>query len=345
MLIDAHLKGITTAVIIPCYLVQNHIESVIDSIPAYITYIIVIDDASPDNTGVLINTRAQADSRIIVIQNPKNLGVGGSMKRGFRKALELDVKIIIKVDGDGQMDTAYLPGLLFPLLQGQADYTKGNRFRDFRAIHRMPLTRRLGNVGLSFLCKTATGYWNIFDPTNGFFAIRSEMLAMLPIDELADSYFFETSMLANLYLFDAVIVDVPMPARYFGEKSNLSIRKTLIEFPTQLLKIFLKRLLLKYFVYDFHMGSIYLLVSSPLLFFGLGFGINKWIYYASQGIPAPTGTVMVPTVSVLLGIQFLLAAIEIDIRAIPRQPISPPLLYDINKPAIYPNRFDTQKFD
>src|SRR6185436_19871169 len=136
---------------------------------------------------------------------------------GFRKALELNADIVVKIDGDGQMDTTHLPNLLAPLIQGQADYTKGNRFRDFQALQKMPGIRRIGNMGLGFLTKAATGYWNLFDPTNGFVAIHSQVLAQLSFNNIDQTYFFETSMLANLYLLSAVVKDVPMPALYKGE--------------------------------------------------------------------------------------------------------------------------------
>jgi hypothetical protein len=251
--------------------------------------------------------------------------VGGAMLTGYRRALELGAQIVVKIDGDGQMDMAHLTGLLTPLIEGSADYTRGNRFRDFKSLQKMPLVRRIGNMGLGFLAKAATGYWNLFDPTNGFVAIRSEVLAQLPLDSVDRSYYFETSMLANLYLIGAVVKDVPMPARYRSEVSSLSIRRVLFHFPVKLLTTFIRRLVLKNFIYDFSMASVYLLVGFPLLMFGLIFGITKWIQYASIGIPAPTGTVMLPTLSVLLGIQFLLSAIEIDLRSIPTEPLSNPL--------------------
>jgi hypothetical protein len=232
---------------------------------------------------------------------------------------------VVKIDGDGQMDMERVSELLQPLIDGRADYCKGNRFRDFKSLQKMPLIRRIGNMGLGFLSKAATGYWNLFDPTNGFVAIRAEVLAQLPLERVDHTYYFETSMLANLYLIGAVVKDVPMPARYQGEISNLSIRRVLFEFPPKLIATLVRRLLLKNFIYDFSMGSIYLLTGLPLLIFGLTFGIYKWIHYASLGIPAPTGTVMLPTLSVLLGIQFLLSAIEIDLRSVPREPLSNPL--------------------
>jgi glycosyltransferase involved in cell wall biosynthesis len=313
------------ATVIPAYRVERDIESVLQNLPAYIKHIIVVDDASPDSSADLVAAAAKKDDRITLIRHVENQGVGGAMVSGFRKALELGAQIVIKIDGDGQMDTTHIPALILPLIQGKADYVKGNRFRDFQSLQQMPFIRRIGNLGLSFLTKAATGYWNIFDPTNGFFAIRAELLAQLPLERIDKRYFFETSMLANLYLLGALVMDVPIPARYGNEISHLSIRRTLFEFPAKLLATFFRRILLKYYIYDFSMMSLYLIVGIPLLLFGGIFGAVKWIEYASKNIPAPTGTVMLPTLCVILGIQILLSAIEIDMNSTPRKPLSDPL--------------------
>ena len=153
------------AIIIPAYRVQHALEMVLDSLPPYIKHIIVVDDASPDGTADLVTARAKTDPRLILIRHAQNQGVGGAMVSGFRKALELGAQIAVKLDGDGQMDAAQIPALITPLIEGKADYVKGNRFRDFVSLQSMPVVRRIGNLGLSFLTKAATGYWNIFDPT------------------------------------------------------------------------------------------------------------------------------------------------------------------------------------
>ena len=319
------LQKYCIAAVIPCYRVEREIESVLGTIPSYIKHIIVVDDASPDSTADLVAASAKEDERIVLIRHPSNRGVGGAMITGYQKALMLGAQVVVKIDGDGQMDMDHLPRLLQPLIEGKADYTKGNRFRDFKSLQQMPFIRRVGNMGLAFLAKAATGYWHMFDPTNGFNAIRAEVLVQLPLEKIDRTYYFETSMLANLYLIGAVVKDIPMAARYQGEVSSLLVHRVLFEFPPRLIVTFLRRLVLKNFIYDFSMGSIYLLASLPLLLFGLIFGMYKWIQYASRGVPAPTGTVMLPTLSVLLGIQLLLSAIEIDLRSVPTEPLSNPL--------------------
>ena len=314
------------AVVIPAYRTEKEILAVLQGIPTFIRHIIVVDDASPDSSADLVTAAAKKNRRIVLVRHEKNQGVGGAMVTGFKKALELGAEVVIKLDGDGQMDTHYIPALITPLIAGEADYAKGNRFRDFSALRQMPFVRRIGNLGLSFLTKAATGYWNIFDPTNGYFAIRADVLAQLPLDQIDKGYYFETSMLSRLYLLDAFVQDVTIPARYRNEVSSLSIHRVLFEFPFKLTRTLIKRIILKYFIFDFSMMSIYLLTGIPLLLFGLIFGITKWIQYAELGIAAPTGTVILPTLSVILAIQILLSAIEIDLNAAPRKAISKALV-------------------
>ena len=246
------------------------------------------------------------------------------MVTGFARALEYGAQIVVKLDGDGQMPAAQIAALLAPLVRGEADFAKGNRFRDYGSLTGMPLIRRVGNAGLSFLAKTATGYWNCFDPTNGFLAIKADMLRRIPFEKLDRSYFFEISLLGQLYLHEAVIQDVPISARYADETSSLSIGKVLLLFPAKLLSILARRIVLKYFVYDFSMGSLYMLTGVPLLVFGLLFGGFNWLRYSQLGVPAPTGTIMLATLPVILGFQLLLSAIGVDLQSVPKLPLERP---------------------
>lgn len=307
------------AVVIPCYKVENHIEEVVDSIPEFIQHIILVNDCSPDSTPTLLETLALKNSKIRVVHHTKNKGVGGAMISGFQKALELNVDIAVKLDGDGQMDAHYLPALLNPILKEKADFAKGNRFKDHLAIRQMPLIRRIGNIGLSFLIKAASGYWNVFDPTNGYIAINKETLQALDWNRIHQRYFFESSLLIELYHVNAVIEDVPMKAKYGNEVSNLSVTKTLFEFPPKLFVAFIRRLLLKYFLYEFTIASLYLVTGLPLLFIGIYYGVTNFIKYAHLQTAAPTGTVIIPTLMITLGFQLLLSAINFDISNYPKK--------------------------
>lgn len=306
-------------VVIPCYNVAAHIEEVITKMPENISWIIAVNDCSKDDTETIIQRLATENKKIIYIRHEVNQGVGGAMLSGYRKSLELNSEIIIKMDGDGQMDPANIPELIKPLLEDKADFTKGNRFRDFRALRTMPLVRRVGNLGLSFIIKAASGYWNIFDPTNGFTAIKNEALLNVDFNKIHKRYYFETSMLIELYYGNAVIQDIPMKARYGKEVSGLSRTKTFFGFPPKLFLAFMKRIILKYFLFDFNIASLYWVFGFPLFVTGIVYGISNYVKYSGSGLAAPTGTVVIPTLLIILGFQLLLSAISFDISNYPKK--------------------------
>lgn len=309
----------TIAVVIPCYNVARHIEEVIQSLPDNISYIITVNDCSVDETENILLRLQQENKKIIYIRHGKNQGVGGSMLTGFQRSLELNCGITIKMDGDGQMDASYIPAFIKPLQEDKADFTKGNRFRDFSALRKMPLIRRLGNLGLSFMIKAASGYWNIFDPNNGFIAIKNETLKAINFKKIHKRYFFESSLLIELYHANAVVQEVPMKAKYRDEKSGLSVTKAFFEFPPKLFVAFIKRIVLKYFLFDFNIASVYMLFGFPLFLLGAIYGIVNFIKYTGSNIAAPTGTVVIPTLLIILGFQLLLSAISYDITNYPKK--------------------------
>lgn len=315
------LASYRIAIVLPAYNEAARIANTLRGLPAYVRHIIVVDDCSRDATSDVVQELAANDPRIELIRHEKNQGVGGAMITGLTRAKELQVQLVVKMDGDGQMSSDDLPALLRPLINGQADFAKGNRFHDFLALAQMPALRRAGNMGLSFLTKAAAGYWNIADPCNGYVALRGEVLAALPLHALQRSYFFETSLLAQLFLLGAVIRDVPMPARYGQEQSKLRIGRILLEFPPKLLGCLLRRLVLKNFIYDFSMESLYLLAAMPLLLGGGIYGGFNWARYAWLGIGAPTGTVVIPAMMIILGFQLLLSALGEDVRNVPTRPL------------------------
>jgi dolichol-phosphate mannosyltransferase len=308
--------------IVPAYNVAREIGEVLRQMPALFRTIIVVDDASTDETAGILERYAQIDQRILLVRHAQNRGVGGAMISGFTKALESGADIVVKIDGDGQMPLWLVPDLIQPLVDGAADYTKGNRFRDFSAVRAMPMVRRIGNVALSFMAKVATGYWQCFDPTNGFVAIRADVLSQLPLKKIDPTYFFETSMLSHLYVLGAVVREVPMPARYAGETSNLSITKVMRQFPMRLSWSLIRRIVLKNFVYDFNLESFHILCGVPLLLAGLIYGGWHWWWYSTRNLAAPTGTVVLSSLLVTLGVQMLLGAMNLDLQATPKEPIN-----------------------
>ena len=306
------------AVVIPCFRVTGQVLGVIEAIGPEVERIYCVDDACPDGSGDLVQARA-TDPRVRVLRHDQNQGVGGATLTGYRQAIADGMDIVVKLDGDGQMDPALLPELVAPIVRGEADYTKGNRFWDLRQIGRMPLLRRLGNLGLSFLAKVSSGYWDIFDPTNGYTALHVAVAERLPLDQVSRRYFFETDLLFRLGTVRAVVVDVPMDARYGDEKSNLKVSRVFGEFAFKHLRNAGKRLLYNYYLRDLPAASLELLAGVLLLGFALVFGGWHWWLSASTGQAAATGTVMVAVVTFVSGLQFVLAFLNHDIASVPRR--------------------------
>jgi glycosyltransferase involved in cell wall biosynthesis len=311
------------AVVIPAYRVDSRIEETLRTIPALVRTIVVVDDASPDATAERVGECD--DPRVRLVRHARNLGVGGATVTGMRVALEAGADIVVKMDGDGQMDPKYLPCLLEPLLAHRADLAKGNRYSHLTFLEGMPLVRRFGNASLTFLVKAASGHWRMFDPTNGYFAARSDLLRRLDLSRLPQRYFFESGLLIELGLVRAKVEDVPIPARYRGEISSLSVATALVEFPLKLLWGGARRIVRHYFLYDFSAVSAFLLCGAPMFLFGIIFGGVEWRRSVLTGVAATTGTVMVAALPVILGFQLLLQALVVDIANAPSEPLSPPL--------------------
>ena len=307
------------AVVIPAYRAASSIGAVLRAIPPAARWIVVVDDGSTDDLSAAV--RDVEDPRLSVVTHDRNRGVGAAVLSGYDRALDLGAKIIVKIDADGQMDPAYLDELVSPVAAGEADYAKGNRFLHERELRTMPVTRRRGNVMLSFLTKLATGYWPIFDPTNGYTAIHSSVARLIDRANIAERYFFETSMLIELSRLRAVVVDVYIPSRYAGEVSSLRPARAAAGFPLPLLRAFVRRIRLQYFIRDFTPASLYIVVGAVNLLFGVAWGAWHWVLSNQIGIPATTGTVMIAVLPVILGAQLLLQAATLDIQGVPTRVI------------------------
>ncbi len=308
------------AAIVPCYCVRRHVDALLAALLPTVDHVYVVDDACPEHTGEHVRAR-YANTAVTVIAHADNQGVGAAVLSGYRRARADGYEILVKVDGDGQMDPAYIDALIAPIVAGRADYTKGNRFFDPRTLVSMPLVRRLGNGVLSFVSKMSSGYWDVMDPANGFTAIHAAVLRWLPLDRIERRYFFESDMLFRLGCVRAVVVDVPMPARYGDERSHLRVARAAVEFPLKHLARLVKRIGYGYFLRGFNAGTLLLLSGMPLLAFGVIYGSYHWWLARVTGVPAAIGVVMLAALPTLLGVQFLLSFLLIDVAGTPRNPL------------------------
>lgn len=308
------------AVVIPCYRVRKHILGVLEKIPDVVTNIYCVDDCCPDKSGDLIEKEAK-DKRIKILRHEQNQGVGGAMVTGYRAAIEDKNEIVIKLDGDGQMDPRLIPLFIAPIQNGECDYTKGNRFYYIDNVKAMPSIRLFGNAVLSFMTKLSSGYWHLFDPTNGYTAIHANILKNMQLSKLDKRYFFEIDILFRLNLLRANVQDIPMKAVYEDEESNLEIKKIILPFLTKHIRNIFKRIVYNYFLRDFSVASVEIFLALPMIFFGFFFGISKWIESSVEGVASSAGTVMLSALPILVGIQFLLSFLNFDIGNTPKTPI------------------------
>jgi dolichol-phosphate mannosyltransferase len=309
------------AVVIPCFRSRSSILNVLSAISAEVSFVYVIDDCCPDYTGAFVEAECK-DDRVKVIYNEENLGVGGAVIKGYRAALAAGAEVVVKIDSDGQMDPALIPSFALPVLNGHADYTKGNRFYNLEDLTSMPPIRVFGNAVLSLFSKVSTGYWNIFDPTNGYTAISRKVLQHLPLNKISNRFFFESDMLFRLAILRAVILDVPMRSVYGQEVSNLKIRKVLGPFLWSHVKNFFKRLFYNYYLRDMSIASFELPIGVLLLIFGVSYGAWCWYTAIDSGVSTPFGTVSLIMLVIILSVQFILAFLQYDISTVPKIPIS-----------------------
>jgi len=309
------------AVVVPCYRVRDSIVQVVNDGLNYADAVYCVDDACPDKSGNLVTSEFD-DERVRVIYADQNGGVGSAMKAGYKAALDDGFDIMVKLDGDGQMDASLIPFFTAPIQQGRADYSKGNRFHELEYLAGMPAIRLFGNSVLSLLTKVSSGYWKLLDPTNGYTAIHASVLKLLPFEKLHNRYFFESDMLFRLNIVRAVVRDVPMRAHYGDEESSLHIHHQLLPFFFGHVKNFFKRTFYTYFLRDFNIATLQLLAGLGFGLFGLIFGISAWSESIESGVEASAGTVMLAGMPTIIAVQFLLSFLNYDIQNIPTQPLS-----------------------
>jgi glycosyltransferase involved in cell wall biosynthesis len=303
---------VAVAVVMPAYRTAGAIRGVIEQIGSDVRHVVVVDDASSDGVAAVVSEIR--DPRIVLLTHERNRGVGGAMKTGFERALELGADVVVKLDSDGQMDPALIPVLVAPIVEGRADLAKGNRFADLSFMSAMPPVRRFGNLALSFLAKAASGYWSLFDPCNGYVAISRGLLQRVRRERLAERYFFEISLLCESYRADGVVADVEMRPRYGDEVSSLDPLRALFDFSFALIGRTARRIAFTYFIRDFTVVSVFIAAGLPLLGFGVLWSAYHWYRSWETHVVASTGTVMIGTLSIILAFQLLLQAVVLDVQ-------------------------------
>ena len=307
------------AVVIPCYRVKDHILEVIEGIGKEVSKIYVVDDACPDGSGKFVQKNSK-DKRLSFIFHEENQGVGGAVISGYKAAYADGSDVVVKIDGDGQMDPSLISAIAKPVVEGSADYSKGDRFDSLENLFGMPKVRIFGNAVLSLWAKFSTGYWSMTDPTNGFTAIHRRALEAMNLDKIRRSYFFESDILFRLNIANCVVADVPMAAVYGSEKSNMSILKVMFEFPWRHTVNLWKRIFYRYYLREWNVGSFELPLGVFLVVFGAWFGLSSFLNASAAGVATTAGQVTGSAVALILGVQLLLSFLSYDVQSEPRIP-------------------------
>ena len=267
-------KDKTVSVIVPAYNEGKQIYQVLSTMPDYVDWIVVVDDASKDDTCKIVKGYQRNDQRVILIEHKKNQGVGGAIASGYKWSRDNDIDCAAVMAGDGQMDPKDLPALLDPVALGDSDYTKGNRLFTGDAYRRIPKLRYFGNSFLSLMTKIASGYWHIADSQSGYTVINKRALKTIEWDQMYKRYGQPNDLLVRLNIYRFRVTDIFIdPVYNIGERSGIQIRKVMFTISWLLIKMYLWRMKEKYIIRDFH----------PLIFFyfiGFLFGLTAFLLAA-----------------------------------------------------------------
>lgn len=314
-------NGARIAAVVPAYKEGAMITTVIETMPEFVDHIVIVDDCSPDDTSAVVER--SADERVTLIRHEVNQGVGGAIITGHKAALELGADVNVIMAGDAQMDPQYLPPLLDRVTTDGYGFAKANRFFAPESFEGMPKYRVFGNIVLSFLTKLASGYWHLFDPQNGYTAVRADVLRRVPLNQVAKRYSFENDLLIHLNILQVPAVDVPIPAVYGNEVSSIKLSRVIPELIGLLTKGFWRRIWYRYVLWSF--SPIALLLVLGLVFFVFGLAVAIWVcFQIAASVVATAATVMLAALPLMIGTQMLLSALQLDIQASPSTPTYPP---------------------
>lgn len=310
-------EGARIAAVVPAFNEEKMIATVIETMPDFVDEIVIVDDCSTDATSAVVSS--STDPRVRLIRHDVNTGVGGAIISGHRAAMAAGSDVNVVMAGDAQMDPAYLPALLERVTTQGYGFAKANRFFSPESFRGMPKHRIFGNIVLSFMTKLASGYWNLFDPQNGYTAIRTEVLRRIDLDRVAPRYSFENDLLIHLNILQVPAVDVPIPAVYGAEVSSIRLSKVVPELVSLLTRGFWRRIWYRYVLWSF--SPIALLLVLGLVLFAFGLGVAIWVcFQVAASVVATAATVMLAALPLMIGTQMLISALQLDIQASPSTP-------------------------
>ena len=304
-------KGQKIGVVIPAYNEEELILETLDRMPEYVDTLFVINDCSKDRTLELLQNQKAQDTRIVIIDHKKNMGLGQSLIDGYVASKNSDIFITVVMAGDNQMHPDDLPGLLDKLIDENYDYVKGNRLLH-QNISAMPVYRFLGNSVLTILTKFATGYYFSMDPQCGYTAIKNSALRKIPIENMTRGYGYNADILCMLNIMQFRVSDVEVQPIYDREKSKIKLWKYVPKTSWILLRLFFRRLWQRYVVLDFHPLILFYLFAFLNLVMVLIPGTIRFFYMYCTYNELPRTTLIILFFSFLISFQSVIFAICMD---------------------------------
>jgi len=309
-------KGKKICTVVPAYNEETQIANVILTMPTIVDYIVIVNDKSTDRTSEVINSMLKNHPSVVLVEHEKNQGVGGAIATGYKWCRDNNIDVAVVMAGDGQMNPSDLPALLNPVVDGEVDYSKGNRLFTGEAYKKIPKVRYFGNAVLSMLTKIASGYWHVADSQTGYTALNAKGLKLIDWDQMYKRYGQPNDLLVKLNVWDLKVRDVPVePVYNVGEKSGIQLRKVIFTIPMLLLRLFFWRMKEKYMIRNFH----------PLVFFyflGILFSVafvlltGRMLYHWGfvSGV-IPKVNALAALFSFMAANQFILFAMWFDMEA------------------------------
>ncbi len=308
-------KNKTVYVIVPAYNESTQIATVIETMPELVDCIVVVDDASSDDTTDIVEKYAQEGARIVLIRHTVNQGVGGSIAAGYEYARDQKADMAVVMAGDGQMNPDDLPALLEPVAEDKADYAKGNRLISGEAYTKIPKVRYFGNAFLSLLTKISSGYWHLADSQSGYTVINKKALRAIDWGKMYRRYGQPNDILVRLNVYNFRVMDVPIePVYNIGEKSGIKIRQVIFTISWLLVKLFLWRIKEKYIIRDFHPLVFFYFLGAAFGFLSMVLAIRMFLFWYLQGHIPPINA-LATMFSFMSSSQFTLFAMWFDMEA------------------------------
>ncbi len=301
------------SVVIPAYNEEALINDTIASVPGCVDKIYVVNDCSSDRTAEIIQAMGKENHKIIFINHECNKGVGAAIISGYKKSLEDDMDIAVVMAGDNQMDPAFLQSFLNPIIEGRADYTKGNRLLAAESRRGMSRWRFFGNSMLTYLTKISSGYWQMMDPQNGYTAISRQALEDLDLDSVYPRYGYCNDILCKLNVHGLRVLDISHPAKYGHERSKIKYGSYIFKVSNLLLFDFLWRLKVKYIIQSFHPLVLFYFFGAVFSILGVAVGVYSIYYKLILSSPIFEKGILALLIFIM-GIQFLLFAMVFDMQ-------------------------------